>query len=50
MRLRHTHMEVAIGVWRAIVQYKQWAFIIFPLLHESPYQLIAGWKIASLKP
>ncbi len=27
-------MEVPISVWWAIVQYKQWALIIFPLLHE----------------
>ena len=34
MKQRRTHMEVAIGVRWAIVQHKQWAFIVFPLLHE----------------
>jgi hypothetical protein len=38
---RRTHMKIAICVRRSIVQYKQGAFVIFPLLH-GPMSVVRG--------
>ena len=41
-RLQHTHMKITVCVRWTIMQYKQRAIVIFPLLHE-PKSAVRAW-------